>query len=182
MNAGCDQNIALFYVVMRVVLSNGEDVDPVACQGLAERRALANVPQVRVAFDLEEEVFQVAVCVGIAIGKVNLVLIMRKHIVPGKSIEWFVVSTASTVAILVVLDILTAAMPAQVLQLALLPGVNDDLHAQLVQVVDLVLVEDFELYPVLLEGIGNLEEEPLRVAIGVDVVLKQQIVLPFAHL
>lgn len=53
---------------------------------------------------------------------------MRKHIVPGKRIERFVVCTASTIAILVILDIFPAAMPAQILELTLFPRVNDDLH------------------------------------------------------
>lgn len=56
MYAGSYQNIPFLYIVMRVIFSNGEDVDPIACQSLAEWRALADVPQVWIAFDFEEEV------------------------------------------------------------------------------------------------------------------------------
>jgi hypothetical protein len=43
---------------------------------------LADVPQLIVAFNFEEEVFEIAEGVGVAISKVHLIFIMWKGIVP----------------------------------------------------------------------------------------------------
>lgn len=52
-------------------------------------------------------------------------------------------------------------MPANIFLLALSLGVNDNLHPHFVEVIHLILIEDIELNCVVLEGVGDFEEEPL---------------------
>ena len=68
-------------------------------------------------------------------------------------------------------------MPTYILFLGLSFGVYDDLHAHFVEVVHFVLIEDVEAHFHVLSGVRDLEEEPLGIAVGVDVVLQEQVVL-----
>lgn len=156
-----------------MALGYGQHVDPVASQGLAEGRPLADVSEVGVAFDFEHEVFEVAVSVRIAVCKVDFVVSVGEGVVPREGEVGFVVVATFTVTVLVILDILASSMPAHILLLALSFGVDDNLHAHLVEVVHLVLVQDIKLDCVILESVRHLEEEPLRVSVGVYIVLQQ---------
>lgn len=134
-----------------------------------------------IALDLEAEVLKVAVSVGVAVGEVDLITVIDEVVVPRERKVGLILSGTLTIAILVILYILTSPVPAEILLLGLPLGVDDDLHAHLVEVVHLVLVEDVEAHLVVLEGVGHFEEEPLGVAVGVDVVLQEKVVLTLGY-
>jgi len=136
---------------------------------------------VGIALDLEAEVLKVAVSVGVAVGEVDLITVIDEVVVPRERKVGLILSGTLTIAILVILYILTSPVPAEILLLGLPLGVDDDLHAHLVEVVHLVLVEDVEAHLVVLEGVGHFEEEPLGVAVGVDVVLQEKVVLTLGY-
>ena len=73
---------------------------------------MANFSQKWVTFYLEEKILEIGKCVRIAICKVYLVMVIKKLIVPLKGIVRLKVNTALTIAVLVVLDILSTTMPA----------------------------------------------------------------------
>lgn len=68
-------------------------------------------------------------------------------------------------------------MPAQVLQLGLLLWIYDNLHAHLIQIIYLALVENLELDPHLRTRVRHLEEKPLRIPTSINIVLQQKIIL-----
>jgi len=43
------------------------------------------------------------------------------------------------------------------------------------------MVEDVESHLMVFEGIGHFKEKPLRITIGIDIILQQQIVLIFRY-
>ena len=139
----------------------GQNIDTIAGQGLAERRSPADVSEVRVAFYFEHHVLEIAVGVGVAVGEVDLVIIVEEVVVPAECEVGFIAAAALAVAVLIIEDVVSFAMPADVLLLAFPFGVDDDLHAHLVKVVHLVVVQDVKLADVALDCVGNLEEEPL---------------------
>jgi len=122
---------------------------------------LTDVSEQTIALYFKEEVFQIAVCVRVGVSKVDIVIVMGKGIVPRERKERFVFSSCFAVSILVVLDIVTTAMPTQVLQLRLLLRINNNLHAHLVEIIYLVLIQDLELDPQLRSRVRHLEEKPL---------------------
>ena len=100
---------------------------------------------------------------------------------PAEGEVGLVVGAALAVAVLVVLDIVAAPVPTEVLLLALPLGVEDDLHPHPVEVVELVLVQNVELHRLPPARVRHLEEKPLRVAVGVYVVLQKKVVLVLTH-
>lgn len=61
--------------------------------------------------------------------------------------------TASTVAILIISNVLSRSVPTDIFLLRLPFGVNNDFHAHLIEVILFVLIEDFEPRPLSLSGI-----------------------------
>ena len=70
-------------------------------------------------------------------------------------------------------------MPADLFLLLERGREAEDLHAIVIKRVSLGKVDDVEGCRSTLSSVCNPEEEPLSVSIGVDVVLKKQIVLVF---
>ena len=106
---------------------------------------------------------------------------MGESVLPGESEIGLILIAALAVAVLVVLDVLTSSVPAKVLFLRLFLGVDDDLHAHLVEVVEFVLVEYFELDFEVFGGVGSFEKEPLRIAVRIDIILEQQVVFKVCY-
>ena len=73
-------------------------------------------------------------------------------------------------------------MPADILFLAFSLWIYYNFHPHFIQIVRFVLVENFEFDFVVFESVRHFEEEPLWVAVGVYIVLKQQIVLLVTYL
>lgn len=82
--------------------------------------------------------------------------------------------TTATVAVFIIPYILSCTVPAEILLLRLPLGVNNYFHSHPIQVILLVLIENFEPGPLSLSGVGHSKEKPLRISIGVGVVLKKQ--------
>lgn len=165
-----------------MVFGNGQDIYVVACQRFAKGRPLAYISEMRVAFYLVHQVFKVGVGVWIAVGEIDIIVCIGEGIVPAQGEVGFVDCAAFAIAVLVVLNIVSCPMPANIFFLALSLGVNDHLHPHFVQIVHFVLIQNVELDCMILEGVRYFKKEPLRVPIGVYVVLQQQIVLRVAHL
>lgn len=70
-------------------------------------------------------------------------------------------------------------MPANTLLLGLAIAVDCHLHPIVKHAVRLVVVRDVEAHSVASLGVRASKEEPLRVALRVDIVLHQAIVLVF---
>jgi len=92
--------------------SNGENIDSVASQGLAQWWSLADISQMGVWFYLEEHVLKIGVGVRIAICKIDIVLVIEKSVIPTEGEVWFEICATFAIAILVVLDIVASSMPA----------------------------------------------------------------------
>ena len=73
-----------------------------------------------VALHLEEKVLEVRVGVGVAIGEIDFVVVMCEIVLPRESEIGLVLITALAIAIFVILNILSASVPAQILLLRLL--------------------------------------------------------------
>lgn len=73
-------------------------------------------------------------------------------------------------------------MPTNILLLGLLDRIYNNLHATLVQTILFIQVNNIESNFHPFGNIGNFEEEPLGVAICVDVVLEEEVVLGFGYL
>lgn len=80
-------------------------------------------------------------------------------------------------AVTKVRDALPRLVPPDVLLLLALLRVNGDLHSEVEERVGFGVVHDVELDRLAFPRVLGLEEEPLGVAAGVDVVLHQQIIL-----
>ena len=159
-----------------MTLGNGEHIDPIVSDSFAEGRSLAYISQVSITFDFVKHVFEIAIGVWIAIGKVDLIIIILKGILPGKSIERFIISTAFAKPILIIFNILSSSMPTNVLFLALSFGIDDDLHSHFIKIVHFVLIEDVKFTFLIFKNIRNFKKEPLGISIGIYIVLKEQIV------
>ncbi len=102
---------------------------------------------------------------------------MRESIIPRKGKERFELMTTFTISILVVFDIITSPMPTYIFKFGLFLWIYDNLHAHLIKVINFVLIQNFKLDFMIFKGIGNLKEEPLRVPIRVDIILKKKVIL-----
>lgn len=182
MDPGSQNDVGLVELLEGVVFRDGEDVDSVAGDGLAEGGAQADVAQVGVGLDLLDHGVEVGVGEGVVVGEVDLVVGVREGVLPGEGEEGLVLRGAFGVTVLKVADVVAAPVPAQVLLLRLLYRVDDDLHAALVQARVLAQVHDVELALVPLESVRHLEEEPLRVPICINIVLNEQVVLCLGNL
>ena len=78
-------------------------------------------------------------------------------------------------------DILTVLVPSEVLGFAPLFGVDGDFHTVVEERVWLRVVQNVELDLHAGASVLNLEEEPLRMALRIDIVLHQQVVLNFRN-
>lgn len=114
---------------------------------------MANITQMSVALHFETKVFKITISVGIAIGEVHFVIFINKSIVPGQSIVRLIVTTALTISILIVLNVLAPSVPAEIFLLRLALRINDDFHAHFVQIVHFVVVENIESHFMVSEGI-----------------------------
>ena len=90
---------------------------------------------------------------------------------------WFVLKSTSRVTVFVVLNVVTSPVPTEILIFGLFMTVNHYFHAHFVKRVLFILVENVEFDLLGFEGVGYFEKEPLRVPIGVDVILQEQIIL-----
>ena len=63
-------------------------------------------------------------------------------------------------------------MPTKILFIRLLHRIDDDFHSTFIETRMFVEVKNIEAWFVSFEGVGYFEEEPLRVAISVDIILK----------
>lgn len=98
---------------------------------------------------------------------------MRECILPGKCIKWLILCRTFTVPILEILYIITCPMPANILLLGFSNRVHNNLHATPVQATMFIQIKNIEPYFGTFPGIGDLKEEPLRVTVGVNIVLEE---------
>lgn len=117
MDSGSDDNIALLNLLERVLLSNSKQLHIIARNSLAQRRPLANRPQVGVSLNFRNVRLQVAISIGIGVGEVDLIVFVGKRVLPGERVVRLVLKRAPTVPVFVVVDVLTAPVPTQVLLL-----------------------------------------------------------------
>ena len=178
MYSGSDDNVSLLNLLEGMLLSDSKQLHIIPSNSLAQRRPLANSPQVWVSLNFGNVRLQVAISIGIGVCEIDLIVVVGKCVLPGKRVVRFVLERAPTVPIFVVVDVLTAPVPTQVLLLWLFLTVNYYLHPHSVQTVLLVLVQDVELYFLVLTSVRYLKKKPLRVPVRVYVVLQQQVVLP----
>lgn len=126
-----------------------------------------------IRFYFKKHILEIGVCVGIAIGKVNFVLLIIEGVIPTECEIRFIICAAFAVAILVVLNIITSAMPAYIFFLALSLGVDNDFHSHFIQIVHFILIEDVKLDSVSFVCVWHFEEKPLRVTVGIYIILQQ---------
>ena len=73
-------------------------------------------------------------------------------------------------------------MPTNILLLGLFDRIENNFHTTLIETILFIQVNNIESYFHSFGNIGNFEEEPLRVAICVDVVLEEEVVLGLGYL
>lgn len=73
-------------------------------------------------------------------------------------------------------------MPGYVLFLCLALAVECDFHTEVEEAVRLAVVDDIELDRAPLSGVLNSKVEPLCMALGVDVILHQHVILTIRDL
>ena len=94
-----------------------------------------------------------------------------------------VIASAETVTltfetVLMVANVLADTMPGELFgAVSGYLGEAEHAHAVVVERVGLGKVKDVELYLVILASISHSEEEPLSVAVCVDIILKDQVIL-----
>ncbi len=74
-------------------------------------------------------------------------------------------------------DVVSSTEPASFISRMLLLTVNHDLHSHIMQGIRLAEVHDIEFHLHVLGRIRDLKEEPLGVAIGVNIILQQEVIL-----
>mmetsp|Transcript_43346 Transcript_43346/g.41753 ORF Transcript_43346/g.41753 Transcript_43346/m.41753 type:complete len:541 (-) Transcript_43346:140-1762(-) len=144
----------------------------------AQSVPMEKVLGVGVFFDGAEVIAEVGVGEGEAVGEVDLVQVRVEFMDEGEGVviaSHFQVLPAE--AILVVKDVAPYSMPSFVLVLFGVLGEGEDLHAVVVEGVGFGEVDDVEADFLALPGVGDPEEVPLGVAVGVDVVLQDEVVL-----
>lgn len=94
----------------------------------------------RIALYLEAEVLKIAVSVGIAICKVNLVIFIKKGIIPSQGKVRLIFSTTFAIPIFIVLDIFPSSVPAQVLLFRFPLRIDYHFHTHFIQVIHFVLI------------------------------------------
>jgi len=124
-----DDDISLFEGLIRVVFSDSENIHTIPSQSLTQGRPLEEAPGRDIQFELLEKGVEMGIGERIAVGKVDLVLIVLEGIGPGKREVTFEKYGAFAVAILVVLYFLTSAMPAEVVLFRSLGAVRNNAHA-----------------------------------------------------
>lgn len=129
MHPPADEDVSLVEGIVGMVLSNCDKIDTVACQRLAQVLSLEVVAHVGVQLELLQEGVQVRISEGVAVREEHFVMVVLKRIGPGEREVTLEHRRALTVAILVVLDVLAAAVPAKVVVTRLPTGIRDDAHA-----------------------------------------------------
>ena len=161
--------------ILKVVgRSDSEDFTQLARQCTAEGRLPYQLASLRILLNCRNIVSQVTVGVGHGIGEVNQIIIVFKRISEcGGIIAFTVVGDIFPDPVSEVSNILTVLVPADVFVLAFLVTVDRDFHAIVEEGVRLRVVEDIEANLAAGSSVTNLEEEPLSMALSVNVVLHQ---------
>lgn len=174
----------LFLGVLDVaLLSDGEDLAVLPRERLAQSLPLANLSLGRIQLYFIQVVDEVRVGVGEAVCEVHCVVVVRKFVTELEG----VVGEAGVANVLfdVVAKVgnpFAAPEPASAVAAVLvgtlghLLGIYADFHSKIEKRIRLREVVYVELNGHALGSILHLEKEPLRVPIGVDVVLHQQVV------
>lgn len=183
--------LLLLHLVNISFLRDREQFAIHASEGFTERLPRADGSAGRFGLDLVEVLHEITVGIRIAIRKVYDIVIMLERVREGQS----VVSPARVADVLldcvaIVRDLLATAKPSLPLKLTVSSAdatrhrlrVYADLHAKIEQRIDFGEVHDVELDGQVLPRVLDLEEEPLRMPIRIDVVLHQEVVLVVAHL
>jgi len=63
-------------------------------------------------------------------------------------------------------------MPAEIFLLWLFLAVYDNFHSHFIETVLFILIEDIKFYFMIFYSVWYFKEEPLWVAIGIDIILK----------
>lgn len=100
-----------------MILGYGQDLDPVASQSPTQGTPCAYIPSEGIRLNLLDECVEVSIGKGVAISKIHFVLGVGELILPRESVELLILGSAFTIAVLEVLDVLPAPVPAQVLLL-----------------------------------------------------------------
>ena len=79
--------------------------------------------------------------------------------------------------VLVVVDVCADSVPADALNVLDFVGVAEDFHAIVVEGVILGQIDYVEAYFLSFGCVANSEKKPLRVTIGIDVILQNEVVL-----
>jgi hypothetical protein len=114
---------------------------------------LADASKIRITFYLEEEIFKITEGIRIAICKIDLIVIIKKLVIPFQCEKRLIFDPTFAITIFIVFNIFPSSMPTQVLLLRLSLRVNYNFHSHFVEVVEFILIENFELDSMSLTGI-----------------------------
>ena len=162
-----------------VAARDRDHVAAVARERAAERRPLEEVLRARVLLDPRDVVLQVREGVREAVREELRVIVDGQRVHEGQREEAPLELGVAVLLerVLVVVDVLADAVPADALDVLDLVGVAEHLHAIVVERVRLRQVDDVEAHLHALRRVANSVEKPLRVPVRVDVVLQHQVVL-----
>lgn len=149
-------------------------IDP--AQALGEHRLHGVLASQGTLVDCKEVPSEIAEGVGDCVAKVDCVVVVREGVGEGEGVEVLCEDVVFADAVLEVSEVGASLVPALAL-LGELLRVNADLHAVVEHAVLLGVVLHVELDAVTLLRVAHSEEEPLSVALRVDVVLHEQVVL-----
>ena len=131
-----------------------------------------------ICFDVGQVVPQIRVGIRDRVCKVDCVRIVLEVVLECRCVEGLaVVGNVFADSILEVTDVVAALVPSNVLLLCLLLAVDRDLHSIVEKTVWFGVVQQVEADFGLCPRVLNLEEEPLGVSLGIDIVGHEQVVL-----
>mmetsp|Transcript_4423 Transcript_4423/g.6484 ORF Transcript_4423/g.6484 Transcript_4423/m.6484 type:complete len:273 (-) Transcript_4423:1520-2338(-) len=171
--SGDDDGFLRFHDFVLIFLSDGEHLAVVARQRLTEDLPLEYFSALRVLFDFVQVMTEIGIGIRVREGEVDGVIVMLKLVTEAHRIVAFAcISYVLLDAIGVIGYTVSTLMPACVLfSVCSFLGVDSDSHAIVEEAVWLGEVHQIKLHVHVLTSVLYLEEEPLGVAAGVDVVL-----------
>lgn len=152
----------------------GQNFQPVSCQRPSQHFAMEEWQSL--SLEVVQEGTEFGVGVGDAVGEVDVVLVVAEVVLKGQGVvvrncgglrpEGVVSETAHVVV---------GADPTLPLHLERPPAVGEDSHPFVVQPPRLPIVQDAE-FRLGFGLVGDLEVEPIAIAVGIDIILQQKVV------
>ena len=163
-----------FAVRIALFRSDCDILAAVACQSPAKCASIDEILAKAIALYSRQIVAQVRVCVGEAVGEVDLVAILGERVresqckvAPAPPIAFAFESVG------VVADVLANSVPRELFgPVTTQLRETEDSHALIIKRVGLGKVQDIELNRQVLPRVAHSEEEPLRVTIRINIILK----------